>query len=127
MQGVGRKPEEKNVTVARQFLNPGPSELDELSNSMSSDERTHSGSPLHTSVLSKRPRSIEKGIVDREESPESEIQAGSSRTTNNKAPKLCNSTDVNCVKSVDQQAVTEATMRKARVSVRARSEAPMVL
>uniref|UniRef100_A0A5B7AQ43 Putative WRKY family transcription factor n=1 Tax=Davidia involucrata TaxID=16924 RepID=A0A5B7AQ43_DAVIN len=52
-----------------------------------------------------------KGI-GREESPESESWAP------NKAPKLSPS------KTSDQ--ATEATMRKARVSVRARSEAPMI-
>lgn len=123
-----RKSEEKNVAtapapaVARQFLNPGPNEPDELSNSTSSGERTNSGSPLHTSVLSKRPRSIEKGLVEREESPDS-----ASKMTINKALKLCNTTSVNGVKSTDQRAETDATMRKARVSVRARSEAPMVI
>lgn len=51
--------------------------------------------------------------IAREESPESESWAP------NKVPKLV------AAKAVDQ--ATEATMRKARVSVRARSEAPMVI
>ncbi|CAM8915234.1 unnamed protein product [Rhodiola kirilowii] len=126
--------QEHQIAIPGQFLNLGPSsvtrEPDELSNS-SSDERTRSGS-LHNNnleILSKRPRSDQensrdgKGMVDREESPDSETQ-GCLR--DNKAAKLNNSGNaVSTAKAVDQQA-TEATMRKARVSVRARSEAPMI-
>lgn len=96
------KPEEKDGNmVRRQFLELGPSEhMDEpyslKSHYSSSEERTVSESPRN------------KGI-GREETPESE---------SNKVPKL------NSSYPIDQ--ATEATMRKARVSVRARSEAPMV-
>ncbi|KAL9669715.1 hypothetical protein QQ045_007263 [Rhodiola kirilowii] len=118
------------TAVARQFLNLGTSnvtqtqEPDEVSNS-SSGERTHSGS-LHNNnldTISKRPRNDvedKKGAMDREESPDSETQ-GCSRT--NKAAKLSNN-NVSLIGA--NQAATEATMRKARVSVRARSEAPMI-
>ncbi|KAK6124502.1 hypothetical protein DH2020_041755 [Rehmannia glutinosa] len=78
---------------------------DEQSNSLS-EERTLSGSPRNNVELSRNKR------MGREESPESEGWAPQ------KAAKL------NPIKPVDQSA--EATMRKARVSVRARSEAPMV-
>ncbi|XP_016487932.1 WRKY transcription factor 6 [Nicotiana tabacum] len=99
---VEAKPEEKDGNmVRRQFLELGPSEhMDEpyslKSHYSSSEERTVSESPRN------------KGI-GREETPESE---------SNKVPKL------NSSYPIDQ--ATEATMRKARVSVRARSEAPMI-
>ncbi|KAK9151657.1 hypothetical protein Syun_009966 [Stephania yunnanensis] len=53
----------------------------------------------------------------REDSPD---QADSQGWPNNKAPK------VNGLKNAEQSLSSEATMRKARVSVRARSEAPMI-
>uniref|UniRef100_A0A7N0TMQ6 WRKY domain-containing protein n=1 Tax=Kalanchoe fedtschenkoi TaxID=63787 RepID=A0A7N0TMQ6_KALFE len=133
----GRKSEDKVVAapaLPRQFLNLGPGsvsqEPDELSNS-SSGERTHSGSQHNNNleIASKRPRSDQensrdgKGLADREDSPDSETQGWS---RNNKAAKLGNNGNVVCeTKQVEQQP-TEATMRKARVSVRARSEAPMI-
>lgn len=96
--------------VPRQFLELGPSgaanpTADQQSNSLS-EERTLSGSPRNNLELSKNKR------TGREDSPESESWAP------NKAPKL------NPAKPLDQSA--DATMRKARVSVRARSEAPMI-
>ncbi|KAI3456480.1 hypothetical protein Pfo_013143 [Paulownia fortunei] len=111
---VDRKSEEKKQEmggpiVPRQFLDLGPGAAnqmaDEQSNS-SSEERTLSGSPQNNLELSRNKR------IGREESPESEGWAPK------KSPKL------NPTKPVDQSA--DATMRKARVSVRARSEAPMI-
>lgn len=95
--------ERKESVGARQFLELGP----EQSNSLS-EERTVSGSPQNN------PEAIRNKKTGREESPESESWAPGS-----KAPKL-NPTNTN-------QPSVEATMRKARVSVRARSEAPMVI
>lgn len=108
--------------VPRQFMDLGPgaiAETDEVSHS-SSEDRTISGSPRNNNnnvknneiVLHDSERDGKR--VGRDESPESESQGW----VPNKAPKLSPS------KPVDQS--TEATMRKARVSVRARSEAPMV-
>ncbi|KAK8524318.1 hypothetical protein V6N13_015347 [Hibiscus sabdariffa] len=74
-----------------------------VSTHSTSEERTRSGTPQNN---------VEKRI-GREESPESE-----SWGPNSKVPKLIPG------KPIDQS--TEATMRKARVSVRARSEAPMI-
>ncbi|KAK8501957.1 hypothetical protein V6N13_023266 [Hibiscus sabdariffa] len=89
------------------ILDPRPSggaeTAEMMSTHSSSDERTRSGTPQNN---------VEKRI-GREESPESE-----SWGPNSKAPKL------NSGKPIDQS--TEAAMRKARVSVRARSEAPMI-
>ncbi|XP_016458928.1 WRKY transcription factor 6-like isoform X4 [Nicotiana tabacum] len=112
------KSEEKNQEkdgdiVPRQFMELGPSSakadpVDEPSQSHStSEERTHSGSPRNNMEMSR------DKAIGREESPESESWVP------NKVPKLMNSS-----KPVEQ--TTEATMRKARVSVRARSEAPMI-
>ncbi|KAK4421355.1 WRKY transcription factor 6 [Sesamum alatum] len=102
-----KKQENGGVLVPRQFLDLSPrltnQTADEQSNS-SSEERTLSGQGNAESSRNKR--------IGREESPESEGWAS------NKAPKL------NLAKPVDQS--TEATMRRARVSVRARSEAPMI-
>lgn len=99
------------VPTPRQFLDLGPSgttDMEEPINS-SSEERTLSGSPRNNMELSRN-----KGTNGREESPESQDWAP------NKVPKL------NTSKSPADHAA-EATMRKARVSVRARSEAPMVI
>ncbi|CAI9756623.1 unnamed protein product [Fraxinus pennsylvanica] len=93
-----KKQENGGATVPRQFLDLGPArEIDEPSNSLSED-RTASGSPHKK--------------IGRAESPESDSWGP------NKIPKL------NPTKPIDQS--TEATMKKARVSVRVRSEAPMI-
>ncbi|KAL5578778.1 hypothetical protein UlMin_011220 [Ulmus minor] len=124
-ENVEEKFEEKQegeAVVARQFLDLRRSETDnEVSNS-TSDERTRSATPQNMDCYVKNK---EKSPFDqddrkhgREESPESESQAWNP----NKLPKL------NSSKPMDQQSSpsSEATMRKARVSVRARSEAPMI-
>ncbi|XP_019170189.1 PREDICTED: probable WRKY transcription factor 31 isoform X1 [Ipomoea nil] len=112
-----KKPEKEEPTVPRQFLELVPgggaaaaAQTDEASQShTTSEERTLSaGSPRNNNTELSR----HKGIIAREDSPDSESWAP------NKLPKL------NPSKPVDQAA--EATMRKARVSVRARSEAPMI-
>nr|POE95029.1 wrky transcription factor 6 [Quercus suber] len=127
-EAVEGKSEERKVEVGGsqmvpiQFMNPGPgaaAEADEISNS-SSEDRTISGSPRNNSNVVKNSDVLpydsdrEGKKVGREESPESESQGWAP----NKAPKLTPT------KPIDQS--TEATMRKARVSVRARSEAPMI-
>ncbi|KAJ8550196.1 hypothetical protein K7X08_033903 [Anisodus acutangulus] len=105
---VEAKSEEKKQEkiVPRQFMELGPSG-DELSHNShsSSEERTVSESPRNNVQVTRH-----RG---REESPESQSWVP------NKVPKLNSSMPV-----VDQ--ATDATMRKARVSVRARSEAPMI-
>ncbi|KAF5180027.1 Wrky transcription factor [Thalictrum thalictroides] len=121
------------LMVPRQFMDLGPSgtvETDEPSQTSSEGRsREHSRSP---------PNNVEVGSneygqhsnggsnndlvsfdqdgrrIGREDSPDH----GSQGWVPNKLPKL------NPPKGVDQ--ATEATMRKARVSVRARSEAPMI-
>ncbi|KAK4794870.1 hypothetical protein SAY86_012864 [Trapa natans] len=105
--------------VPRQFLNLAPSGvagIDEVANS-SSEERTRDGSksPGHSIELgSSGHRADQDGGAMRPPSPDSETQGW----LPNKAPIL------DGPKAMDQSA--EATMRKARVSVRARSEAPMI-
>lgn len=118
-----KKHEVGGQMVPRQFLDLGPSATagtDELSHS-SSEERTHddSVSPQNNIEVASRGQKSNSKTQDgkgigREESPESETQGW----VPNKVPKLDTS------KAIDQS--TEATMRKARVSVRARSEAPMI-
>ncbi|XP_059297204.1 WRKY transcription factor 6-like [Lycium ferocissimum] len=107
---VEAKSEEKmqEKIVPRQFLELGPSG-DELSHNShsSSEERTVSESSRKNVQVTRH-----KGTIGREESPESESWVPST------VPKLNSSIPV------DQ--ATDATMRKARVSVRARSEAPMI-
>nr|QGX73557.1 WRKY family protein 9 [Cistanche tubulosa] len=102
--------EKGRSVVQRQFLELGSKQTgDEQSNSLSK-ERTLSGSPHNdVELLSQTERIV------REESPESEGWGPQ------KAAKLNNNP---IIKPVEQSA--EATMRKARVSVRARSEAPMI-
>ncbi|CAA0825167.1 WRKY transcription factor 6 [Striga hermonthica] len=107
-QSVERKSEEKKLEndgqlVPRQFLEMAPRvatrSADEQSESLS-EERTLSESPQESLEISRNKRA---------ENQESEGWAS------NKAPKLSPS-----------NTVEQSTMRKARVSVRARSEAPMI-
>jgi hypothetical protein len=124
---VDGKVEGKDIVVPRQFMDLRLATNGDIAdeNSLSSSEgRSHdrSGSPPRTNGEVKAPK---EGIVfdhqdkkeehgckiGREDSPD---QQG---WTPNKLPRF------NSPKEVDQ---TEATMRKARVSVRARSEAAMV-
>lgn len=125
--------------VPRQFIDLGPSaEIDhEVSNSSSDEERTLSGTPPNNVEVASKECIKSNGKnemvsfddraaaaaensngkrIGREESPGSETQGWG---PNNKVQKL------NSAKGIDQS--SEATMRKARVSVRARSEAPMVI
>lgn len=126
--------------VPRQFIGLGPSgETDhEVSNCSSDEERTLSGTPPNNVEAASKEHVNSNGKneivsfddqaaaaaaaensngkrIGREESPESETQGWG---PNNKVQKLSSA------KGIDQS--NEATMRKARVSVRARSEAPMV-
>ncbi|KAI4365047.1 hypothetical protein MLD38_021067 [Melastoma candidum] len=103
--------------VPRQFLDLVPvssAQGGDISNSMS-EERTQelSGSPLNAAEVESGPKD---GSVDVRESKRIRLE-----TLDSEAPKLDSSRGV-----VDRAAATEATMRKARVSVRARSEAPMI-
>ncbi|KAJ8761310.1 hypothetical protein K2173_001366 [Erythroxylum novogranatense] len=114
----------KHEVVPRQFMDLGPSaEADDISNS-SSDERTRSGSPLKNGRLDKgqydqENSSLRDGKMVGRERDQSPDESESQGWNPNKLQKL---NSVN--KGVDQS--TEATMRRARVSVRARSEAPMI-
>lgn len=111
-QAVG-KPEE--TIVPRQFIDLGPSRTtgeaaEDVSNS-SSEDKTRSGG---SSAAERRSNEVRDGKrLGREESPETE---------SNKIQKVNN----NASPPTFDQSSAEATMRKARVSVRARSEAPMV-
>ncbi|KAK7303331.1 hypothetical protein RJT34_14234 [Clitoria ternatea] len=113
------KAEEKNEgeKVPRQFLDIRPSGRgeveDQASDSSSDDERTRSCTPQNNNNSEVGTRdSARNSNGKREESPDSESQGW-------KHQKL------NPSNAMDQS-TTEATMRKARVSVRARSEAPMI-
>ncbi|QCD77158.1 probable WRKY transcription factor 31 [Vigna unguiculata] len=108
--------------VPRQFLDIGPSgaaEADDQVSDSSSDERTRSSTPQNNNIevgTRDGARNVNaKRELGREESPDSESQGWAT----NKLQK------VNPSNAIDQS-TTEATMRKARVSVRARSEAPMI-
>jgi hypothetical protein len=122
---VNAKAEEKNQGVSgemvpRQFLaiTNGTREVHEQVSNSSSDERTRSNTPMnnHTEGGTRDHIRNNNGKIGREDSPESETQGWGP----NKAQKILNSSNVT------DQANTEATMRKARVSVRARSEASMI-
>ncbi|KAL1358553.1 hypothetical protein HN51_003814 [Arachis hypogaea] len=92
---------------ARQLLDVGN---DQASDS-SSDERTRSSTP-HAQVGI---RNNSNGKNEREDSPDSQSQAWGPAPNKLQKPNP----------TMDQSS-SEATMRKARVSVRARSEAPMI-
>ncbi|PSS24818.1 WRKY transcription factor, partial [Actinidia chinensis var. chinensis] len=117
-----KKQESVLPLVPRQFMELGPSatmETGDQPSQSSSEERTHSGlihankNDIVTLDQEKEGNYRDGKAIGREESPESEGWGP------NKVPKLSASKS-----GIDQAA--EATMRKARVSVRARSEAPMI-
>ncbi|XP_022952535.1 probable WRKY transcription factor 31 [Cucurbita moschata] len=103
-----------NKLVPRQFMDLGlatNADTDDLS--MSSDGRS--------GELSRSPVTTGEVASSKRHSPD---QASNwSSNNNNKVPKLGSSSSSSSAKDADQ---TESTMRKARVSVRARSEAPMI-
>ncbi|PQQ02959.1 putative WRKY transcription factor 31 [Prunus yedoensis var. nudiflora] len=116
--------EKKQGLVPRQFLNLGPratAETDDQVSNSSSEARTRSASPQNINeAASSKDHHMKKndhpiGPLDPENS--NNFRDG---WVPNKAPKLNSAAN----KPTDQS--TEATMRKARVSVRARSEAPMI-
>ncbi|KAI4298722.1 hypothetical protein L6164_032246 [Bauhinia variegata] len=113
---VDGKSEEKSQNdgvVPRQFLDlrsSGTGEIDDQVSNSLSDERTLSSTPDQNN------HNNGKKEITREESPDSETRAWG---PSNKVQKLNTSTNTD-------QSSPEATMRKARVSVRARSEAPMI-
>ena len=109
----------------RQFLDLVPSgtgtaEVDDLVSNSSSDERTRSNTPQNHNVdvgaKDYVRHNIGKNDVDRKDTPDDSESQG---WDPNKLQGLNPS-------NPGDQSNAEATMRKARVSVRARSEAPMV-
>ncbi|KAG7546620.1 WRKY domain superfamily [Arabidopsis suecica] len=125
----GRKRQELQTMVPRQFMDLGPSSgAAEHGAEVSSEERTtvRSGSP--PSLLeSSNPRENGKRLLGREES--SEESESNAWGNPNKVPKhnpSSSNSNGNRNGNVIDQSAAEATMRKARVSVRARSEAAMI-
>lgn len=107
-----------SMLVPRPFMDLGlaaaPTAVETDENSQSSSENSHSRSPP-----------VNNNAIDhREESPEQGSQV--LRTGSNKVPRLSSSKNNNNNTSTNIDQATEATIRKARVSVRARSEAPMI-
>ncbi|KAL8268072.1 hypothetical protein R6Q59_001870 [Mikania micrantha] len=103
-----QKVDHDSSIVAKQLIENGP-----ISHDSSSEERTQSGSTLNAVELSKNGDKTGKRN-GREHTPDSD------GWISNKVPKL-NGTNI-----IDQPQSNESTMRKARVSVRARSEASMI-
>ncbi|KAE8696736.1 putative WRKY transcription factor 31 [Hibiscus syriacus] len=132
IQEVKSEVNKEEAMVPRQFLDlvpySGTTEADHETSLPSSEERTRSGSPPNNvEVASKNYIKGKNGVsesnleasglrdgkrIDRGESPESDGRGP------NKVQKL------NPEKPIEQSA--DATMRKARVSIRARSEAAMI-
>nr|WCL15200.1 WRKY86 [Atractylodes chinensis] len=104
-QKVDHLSREGSVTVPRQFMELGRTSLEMASHDTSSEEKTLSGSALN-------PVDKDGKTIGREDTPDSDVWMS------NKVPKLV------VPENVDQ--TKEATMRKVRVSVRARSEAAMI-
>lgn len=107
-----QKQQNSSKQIVLQDQKPVPQQLNHLPptshDSSSSEERTQSGSTLNAIELSKNGKR-----TGRENTPDSDTWVS------NKIPKL------NTTKNIEQ--ANDPTMRKARVSVRARSEAPMVI
>ncbi|XP_057544836.1 probable WRKY transcription factor 31 [Amaranthus tricolor] len=118
-----------------QFLNLAPkenNEADELtSKTVSDDERTieRSSSPLNTTEVASI-RTNNKDVVlpnydHGKRIREQSLEESEAKRWQNKVPQLMNNVPKPTSPPIDHSA-NEATMRKARVSVRARSEAPMI-
>ncbi|XP_009135548.1 probable WRKY transcription factor 31 [Brassica rapa] len=125
----GGKRQEVQTMVPRQFMDLGPSSgAAEQDAEVSSEERTmlRSGSPPLL-LENSNPRESGKRLLAREESPESESNAwgNPNKVTKHNPPSGSNNNNNGNRNLIDQSAA-EATMRKARVSVRARSEATMI-
>ena len=104
-----------NKLVPRQFMDLG------LATNTENDEASMSSSEGRSGERSRSPGNTGEVASSKRQSPDQSSNWGSNNNNNNnKVPKFSSSSG----KEVDQ---TEATMRKARVSVRARSEAPMVI
>ncbi|XP_038889025.1 probable WRKY transcription factor 31 isoform X2 [Benincasa hispida] len=103
-----------NKLVPRQFMDLG------LATNMEMDEPSMSSSEGRSGERPRSPGTTGEVASSKRHSPDQSSNWGSNNNNNNnKVPKFNSSSG----KDVDQ---TEATMRKARVSVRARSEAPMI-
>ncbi|KAL9264998.1 WRKY transcription factor 42-like protein [Drosera capensis] len=118
----------KRAMLPRRFMDLGlaiggsRTENDELSLSTSDPRspRETSASPSNIMETASRKELISGRGMDRDDSPRvDDIGNGWGSNSNGKVPRL------SPPKNVDQSAA-EATMRKARVSVRARSETPMI-
>ncbi|KAF4394475.1 hypothetical protein G4B88_018625 [Cannabis sativa] len=107
--------------VPRRFMDLGLAnngEADETSLSSSEERRSELVKNGHGGDDQMEKKEVNRALIGREDSdPDQSSQAG---WVPNKLPRTTSS---GSVKDSDQ---TEATMRKARVSVRARSEAPMI-
>ncbi|KAL0687985.1 hypothetical protein Bca4012_087662 [Brassica carinata] len=125
----GSKRQEVQTMVPRQFMDLGPSSgAAEQDAEVSSEERTmlRSGSPPLL-LENSNPRETGKRLLGREESPESESNAwGNPNKVSKHNPPSGSNNNNNGNRNLIDQSAAEATMRKARVSVRARSEATMV-
>lgn len=111
-----------SVVAPRRFIDLGLAangEADETSLSSSEERRSESVKNGHGGgdhELEKK-EVVNRGLIEREDSPDQSSRQGWGQ---NKVPKTMSS---GSTKDADQ---TDATMRKARVSVRARSDAAMV-
>ncbi|RID78390.1 hypothetical protein BRARA_A01226 [Brassica rapa] len=125
----GGKRQEVQTMVPRQFMDLGPSSgAAEQDAEVSSEERTmlRSGSPPLL-LENSNPRESGKRLLAREESPESESNAwGNPNKVSKHNPPSGGNNNNNGNRNLIDQSAAEATMRKARVSVRARSEATMI-
>ncbi|RZC65706.1 hypothetical protein C5167_009393 [Papaver somniferum] len=122
-----------NEMIPRQFMDLGlattNTEVDELSHSSSEGKsRDRSRTPINTSLEESSLQKKEMVLFDHQEKSELDSSRDNEESLEdhpsqgwvpNKIPKLN-------VESQQQQQPMEATMRKPRVSVRARSEAPMI-
>nr|AQX45439.1 WRKY transcription factor 3-like protein [Luffa aegyptiaca] len=109
--GGGGGNNNSNKLVPRQFMDLG------LATNTDTDEPSMSSSEGRSGERSRSPGTTGEVASSKRHSPDQGSNWGSS-----KVPKFSSSSS-SSGKDVDQ---TEATMRKARVSVRARSEAPMI-
>ncbi|CAN8231036.1 unnamed protein product [Cochlearia groenlandica] len=116
--------QEVQSMIPRQFMDLGPSSSTAEA-SYEEKAMVSSGSPPPSLLESSNPRERGKRLLVRQESHESESNVWGSPS---KVPKhnLSPINNGNINGNIIDQSAAEATMRKARVSVRARSEATMI-
>lgn len=122
---IEQKVEEIGIISAQQFMDPLPSTNLDIKDASVSDDKTPELSVSvpsnNAEIMSKQRDHHLTKLLGKRACPEDDFDRSSQSWSSSKSPKLQES------KPRDEQVADQIPFRKARVSVRARSEAPLVL